>query len=526
MRGFQKDFSFFVKRFWFIVPLLIVAAIGYGFHTTNFTIGIDTLARERYIFGGYSFKIGRFTLPVLARLLHFESTFPFAEPLFSLLLLIAAAIALCIVFKRVSGDKLHPAVYTIFACIFISYPLISEIWIYAMMNWSVALGYLLISIACLVMLDWIREKQKFWKLIVAALIMAVVTSLYESLLTVYVCLVFLILIVEFIFGTDDTRRFGRIALRGLFFVIPLVAGMLLQYGIGELIIKTVPGLPNMNVAANKIQYPKLGVEQALKNVFEGIYKDFIAKSSWYLPMTMFMIACIVLLVIAIVNAIRQKRFSIYPLFLGALLSLFIIGFIQGEPPRYRNCQAFALFVATAFTLLAHFTLQMKKGRFLKGLVSCLLIWLCLIQAVDLNNWFVLGHRRYEQEKELVHRVAYELQANYDIQKPVVIYTQFYEWPSNVNLHDLLASGKTMAQQDLGLWLGHSEGVRSVIRWGVNAFNEPNTELLKVFKYLGYDFKQGTRDMYNQAQAISGSMPSFPKEGSIRDMGNFIIVKLP
>ena len=60
-------------------------------------------------------------------------------------------------------------------------------------------------------------------------------------------------------------------------------------------------------------------------------------------------------------------------------------------------------------------------------------------------------------------------------------------------------------------------------WGVTAFGEVNTELLKFFSHEGFDFKQGTEEMYDEALVYAKSMESWPQLGAIVDMGEFILV---
>lgn len=66
-------------------------------------------------------------------------------------------------------------------------------------------------------------------------------------------------------------------------------------------------------------------------------------------------------------------------------------------------------------------------------------------------------------------------------------------------------------------------VNSYITWGVSAFDEVNTELLKFFSYHGYELKQGTKEMYQEALVYSEDMPEWPCSGSIVDKGEYIIV---
>ena len=65
---------------------------------------------------------------------------------------------------------------------------------------------------------------------------------------------------------------------------------------------------------------------------------------------------------------------------------------------------------------------------------------------------------------------------------------------------------------------------SVISWGIFAFEEINTELLRCFDYLGYNFIQGTPEQNEQAIKIAETMTPEKSSFEIFDTEDFIIVK--
>ena len=71
---------------------------------------------------------------------------------------------------------------------------------------------------------------------------------------------------------------------------------------------------------------------------------------------------------------------------------------------------------------------------------------------------------------------------------------------------------------------YAEADGSVILWGTYAFGEVNTELLRYFEYLGYNFIQGTPEQHEQAIKIAETMTPEKSSFEILDTEDFIIVK--
>ena len=67
---------------------------------------------------------------------------------------------------------------------------------------------------------------------------------------------------------------------------------------------------------------------------------------------------------------------------------------------------------------------------------------------------------------------------------------------------------------------------SVLSWGINAFDLTNIELFKFLEMHGHTFVMET-DLarYYEAMDEAHTMPSWPKDGYIREMEEYIIVKL-
>ena len=68
-------------------------------------------------------------------------------------------------------------------------------------------------------------------------------------------------------------------------------------------------------------------------------------------------------------------------------------------------------------------------------------------------------------------------------------------------------------------------VSSILDWATEAFGNQDS-MAKVFSYYGCDYVPADFDTcYEPAKEEAKSMPSFPREGYIKDMGDYLIVSM-
>lgn len=121
--------------------------------------------------------------------------------------------------------------YGLFACLFVSYPLINEIWEYSGANVCVCGGYLLDAAALNLLWD-ARQPGVPWRgralrMGAAALCLMVVCSSYESLAAVFVLAVFALLTLEQLLAAERSRL-AAVLTEGLWYAAALVGGLCLR----------------------------------------------------------------------------------------------------------------------------------------------------------------------------------------------------------------------------------------------------------------------------------------------------------
>ena len=208
--------------------LLLTAVCAYGYKVTNVTIGIDDTPSLYYFEEGLIAIVGRWVLFLLNKVISLAEFAPFVTDFAAVLLLIAAAIVWSALFYSVFGEKIPMTGYAYFAAVFVSCPLISEVFTYFLHN-GIAIGYLSCAVSLCCMREWQNSMRKprkgsgLWekpdcpavtKLAAAAVFLWIAMGCYESFMILWLAGLLLLLLSERIrLGTERTARTGE---RGVF----------------------------------------------------------------------------------------------------------------------------------------------------------------------------------------------------------------------------------------------------------------------------------------------------------------------
>ena len=202
--------------------LLLTAVCAYGYKVTNVTIGIDDTPSLYYFEEGLIAIVGRWVLFLLNKVISLAEFAPFVTDFAAVLLLIAAAIVWSALFYSVFGEKIPMTGYAYFAAVFVSCPLISEVFTYFLHN-GIAIGYLSCAVSLCCMREWqlsIRKQRKgsglrekpdcpaVTKLAAAAVFLWIAMGCYESFMILRLAGLVLLLLAERI-GMETVHCSGR-----------------------------------------------------------------------------------------------------------------------------------------------------------------------------------------------------------------------------------------------------------------------------------------------------------------------------
>lgn len=563
--GLISAISEYINNKPYIISLSVCVIAAYLFFVTHYSISIDDLARDRYVLDGYIAVQGRFTGMILSVLLDFFGLHTGVLEFLGILFLALSAIVFCSAFDCIY-TTVNKVPQILFSCFFVTFPLHAESFIYSGCALSIGLGTFLAAFALRIILQEANEKRFSGKtvknLAVAALLLTVPASWYESVLFVYYSAVFALLILK-LFSYRERNEFTikDFFVFGLYFAIPLVAAIFAEY-LFQTAVLNVWDTDINNFAMNKVEFGRIFSLSGIVSLVGTCYKRWVLPIFYYFPITVFAGAIIAGAALFLVIACKRKNIKFLLAFLGLLSGTALNSFLLMQGAPYRMSQAVPFFVAF-MAFVSVMSLSAGKRRFSSGaakLVSILLIIICLNQITEINYWFNLEDVKYQNEKQAVEQIAYELNSEFNTEKPVVFVGAYKfdgKLQNSIQLQEDSFGYKAIAFTKETLYrlceklegmgsltgtktatairsfLARDEGntvyiipqslCKSYITWGIAAFREVNTELLKFFSYLGYDFKQGTREMYDEALTVAEDLPAWPKNGSIIDNGDYILV---
>lgn len=557
--------------------LLLTAVCAYGYKVTNVTIGIDDTPSLYYFEEGLIAIVGRWVLFLLNKVISLAEFAPFVTDFAAVLLLIAAAIVWSALFYSVFGEKIPVTGYAYFAAVFVSCPLISEVFTYFLHN-GIAIGYLSCAVSLCCMREWQNSMRKprkgsgLWekpdcpavtKLAAAAVFLWIAMGCYESFMILWLAGLLLLLLSERIrLGTERTVRtgergvFGTLAggalaalaavlLRSLMIVV-LTKAFHLEYLQGEAVQRSVTEMLGWMV--------QTGAFGELIMILKRTFVLYGVFAYAYLPIRIFVLSAVVITVVTLVRVIRGRDLWALILLPTAYLAAFSLLFIEGKATLYRSAQFLPIFCGYGVLLFVYAvwkvtawwerkTQKSQNSRICRGVRGIAILVLAVIvwnQCMDMTKWFYIDKQKYDAAVKTVDQIALDLEQNFDTSKPV-IFTGDYEIPYSMIQDAYVSYGSTtyfkmkrltdLIDPDLldkynrgskGVWVAQTPAL-SVIDWGRYAFDS-DAELVKFFAMHGHSLvAEEDISLYEGAEKESLELPHYPQEGYIVDKGDYIIV---
>lgn len=563
------------NRFWqnrlYMGILLLTAVCAYGYKVANATIGIDDTPSLYYFEEGLIAIVGRWVLFLLNKVVALAEFVPFVTDFAAVVILVLAAIAWSALFYSVLGEKVPVIGYAFFGAVFISSPLISEVFTYFLHN-GIAIGYLCCGISLCCVREWqsgrrkmqkksgIREKINCFalsKIAVAAVFLWIAMGCYESFMILWLAGLMLLLLTERIaLGRQEKDVFATlvagavtallaIVLRSLMIVV-VTKVFHLEYLQGEAVQRSVTEMLGWMLQPGA--FSELAMILKRTFVLYGVF------AYAYLPIRIFVLSACVITVVTLVRVIRERDLWALVLLPAAYLAAFSLLFIEGKATLYRSAQFLPVFCGYGALLLVYGIWQLtgnsakktKKamGRKLsagvRGLTFLVLAVILWNQCMDMTRWFYIDKKKYDEAVKTVDQIALDLERGFDTSKPV-IFTGNYEIPYNI-IQDAYVSYSSpiyykmkrltdLIDPDLldkynrgskGVWVAQTPSL-SVIDWGRYAFDS-DAELVKFFGMHGHQLVAlEDISLYADAEKESLDLPEYPQEGYIVDKGEYIIV---
>lgn len=575
MENTMQKWNGYLKKFWtnrgYMAVLLLTAICAYGYKVMNTTIGIDDTPSQYYFEEGLIAIVGRWVLFLLNKFFSFAEFLPFLTDFIAVVILVLAAIVWSALFYSVLGEKLPAVGYAFFAAVFLSCPLISEVFTYFLHN-GIAIGYLSCGISLCCMREWqscvrrsgkgagIRERLgclAVAKMIPAAFFLWIAMGCYESFMILWLAALMLLLLTErIVYGRQQKDIFGTLVagaaaalvaviLRSVM-ILAVTKGFRLEYLQGEAVQRSVTEMLGWMLQPGALSE----LAMILKRTFV-LYGVFAYA---YLPIRVFVLSAGVIAVVTLWRVIRGRDLWALVLWPAAYLAAFSLVFVEGKATLYRSAQFLPVFCGYGVLLFIYAVWKLtesderkqeknwrkKISAGVRGLTALIMVVLVWNQCIDMTRWFYIDEKKYEAAVKTVDQIALDLERSFDTSKPV-IFTGNYEIPYSI-IQDAYVSYSSptyykmkrladLIDPDLldkynrgnkGVWVAQTPAL-SVIDWGRYAFDS-DAELVKFFAMHGHTLNaQEDISLYEGAEKESLELPHYPQEGYIVDKGDYIIV---
>ncbi|MDL2301541.1 glucosyltransferase domain-containing protein [Lachnospiraceae bacterium OttesenSCG-928-D06] len=542
MKKWLEEIHFLLKNKCYIIVLSLTALCSYGFMITHHTIGIDDTPYGYYFEDGLAAIVGRWVLFLCNKVIDIADFAPFLTDFAGVILLILGVSVWCVILKRIFQDRIPFYGYLFFSCLFLSNSLISEVYTYYLHN-GIGIGYLACGVSLCFFCEFL-ERKRMPLFLGSILCLWIAMGCYESFMIVYLVAVCIVLTARCL-GKEKTKVGKALLIAfGIAFFAMVLRSIMIQ-GVCFLF-----GLEDLKGAAVQRSITELMEwllkEGAMSEFFMVIKRVFVMYTVFayaYYPIKIYMLAVIILILIGLYRSIKDRNPRIILLIIGGILASYFLVFVEGKATLYRSAQFLPLFSAwglfTLFLLPSEFALPHNVKKISSAILITVMSVIVWNQCADMNAWFYVDYLKYEDAKNTMNQIAYELEKSYDTEKPI-IFTGIYKVPESITQRAYVAYNSeiyykmlrittkidsTLLEKyyrDQGVWVAQTPAL-SILDWGRYAFHT-NEELIRFFAMHGHILKpQMDISICTFAEEYSLELPSFPETGSIVDMGEYIIV---
>lgn len=508
----------------YLIFVALTAICTYGFCLTNPSPSIDWLSYDRY-YNGILFSQGRFTATIIEKALRLWNCPVWFEPLLGLACFILGCLILLAIFDGFNEyQDIVPSI--VFTCVYISFPLLPEYFIYNGAILTVGGCTVLLSLGLYFSIKYTDIWRSFFLPII---LLMFVFSWYECMILPYVGSVFAI------FTLKDRQENGiktkEVVFKGIYHAMVLLLGVLAENIVTKILMK-IFSIKENDFAQTQSYWT--ATVKAVKDLFRSYISYWGLKVFCNPAFTILLFTGIAAFILFIVNIKRTRKFSSVILFLGSLLPVFAMTLYRGGGAEYRTEQGMPFFVAFTAYMIAVSIRPDKK--YAKRVLAALFVFTLIIQIGASNKCYWINNQRYEEEKNVILTINSRITKSCDTSKPVVFigkYTMSDSLQSKINVSDSSFVGKVIHRYGSSKNTAKAKKIydyigMSYLDWSIkNSFdyNKPEAELYKFCDYIGVSFKHCTREQYNDAYKKYSKIDAYPSKDCIVETDEYIVVKL-
>jgi len=501
-KEYKQNIKYFITKKEYIIALIIIGILSFGFAITNFSVGVDDITQDRYITGTYLLSQGRWGNVLLALIFNITTFIPFWTDFTAVILILLFAIILSAFIRKEIGDIVNKNIYyVIFSGVLISYPIIHHTFIYHFHNVITATSNIaMIVIAIIIYENVFNLKSKKNNILIWA-VLPFFISMYEASCQTFLCFIFIVAFINVI----KNKKFNKRVFKYLLNCIILLLASIILNSIINFIIKIILEKTGNLTADYSSRYTpwlysdlKTCIMHLKTNVIDILIYDI--KNVGYIGL--FFIVSLVTLLISLIKSIKNKNYSYIILNVIIILTNFSMIFIQTRV-LYRTNTSWPMLLA--FGIL-YIILYFRKDNVIENIIITISSFIILFNSMQLTLAFYNDYLRYKREKNIAYDIANTIMRTCEDRKKPLIFIQY--------------DGEGIQGNSINVDNGWS-----IINWGVSAFGEYGTETVKFINSLGYNFICATNEEYEEGYNEFIKFQDKYKKDFIIEMDKYIIVKV-
>ena len=394
----------------------------------------------------------------------------------------------------------------VFAAIALTHPVLAEQSYFIMQRAEIGMGYLYTGASLYTSFAWLKDKKRYMGILAAGTAVLAFAT-YQAFVPMYMAGAlgaYLLYCCRMDSGKECLKQAGRLA--ALFFA-SLAAYLLLQ----RLLCGESGYLGSM------VAWTTLPFKTCVKQILTHLWKIVSGKDVYYSPFQGALMALGVLLAVCLFFDKRQDGWKRALSGLTALAltfsPLFLTVLLGGEPMRRAEL---SLPLSLAFLMLAGVSFLSELPKKARGfgilaagaglLVSGMLLW---AQMQTSQRLFYTDDMRQKSDERLAGQIGREIEA-LGLTEPVVVVVG--NRPAGLNASCLV--GGSIGLSFFDIFYAHEP-----------YYYHSTVRILDFMRTQGFVYTMPDEEQVLTARQACQDMPSWPQEGSVRLLGETVVVKL-
>lgn len=482
-----NDFIFdenkkFSSHFYAFISTIIALIIVYGFELTHFTVSIDEDTLDTFL---HTIDLGRWGHTLIKYYIFPDPWAPYFSMLFALLMVAITSSICC---SCLGLDKKESILFSV---LFISLPQLAYQLQYTNQDESTSLALLFSALA-----GYLSCKGGYRNFAISILLYVATVSLYQSYIFFGACLVTLKVFIDYL---NDKASIKTWFIESLKVVVALIIAVAV-YALLTKVIKAHFGLGESSYISSMVMWGPLGIIGGIKNSILFIWQRYSFSSNYGLNVFPICLIFALFLAAKIIQAHTTKRVVFSLLLLALILvSPFFMNLLIANGTPARTLSQMPLVFAGIIVL----SFRYFHGDALKFALSAILL---LIASAASSQLFYSDYYSESQNINLSQRVLQD------------IYRKYPNFNSTDNR--VLFYGKMNLKNPWRKWDSNDFGVSFFERGDGNRIAN-YINVFGVGDVRSVEFPDSIPTLHQEISTMS----DWPKEGSVKMVGNDVIVKL-